>query len=125
MQMRLIRRRIRPGAEGLVDDWLRLLAERRDECIQTLTREQMAVELIFRERLADAEYLTWVVIHGDDPAPLETSPFPIDAIHREYRARCLEENSRAEATAQLFLAPPSVERVIANFAGARAPTKLT
>lgn len=111
----LVRRRIRPGMEAEVDRWMDKLRARRDECIATLDRERMAVELIYRERRPEGEALTWVVVHAPGGRPLEGSPFAIDEIHRSYVERCLDADSLETIEAELFLAPPEVEEAIGRF----------
>jgi len=50
VRVELSRARIKPGMGGEVDRWMRMLNDRLDECVATLDRERMAVELIFRDR---------------------------------------------------------------------------
>ena len=48
MRVELTRVRVKEGKSARVDDWLKMLNDNMDEVIQTLDREQMKVEVIFR-----------------------------------------------------------------------------
>jgi hypothetical protein len=59
-----------------------MLQSRHAECVATLDRERMAVEVVFRSREDDGtEYLWWFSLKGPDGAGPEGSPFAIDADH--------------------------------------------
>jgi len=61
MKVELTRFRIKPNKVGRVDDWLSVLNARIDECVATLGREKMFVEVVFRERHNDEEF--FVLVH--------------------------------------------------------------
>lgn len=115
LAQRLIRRRVRDGLSPEVDRWMEMLRARREECVETLDRERMAVELIFRDRSDAGDYLTWIVIRGPDGASLATSPFSLDHDHRDFARRCLDESTTVEIDAELMLAPPEVTSAIEAF----------
>jgi hypothetical protein len=74
VRVELCRTRIRPGMGGEVDRWMRMLNDRLDECVATLDRERMAVEVIFRDRDEQGEWLYVVSIQGEGGEGLDTSP---------------------------------------------------
>ena len=82
MKVELTRIRIKDGMSPRVDEWFSTLNARKAECVETLEREKMFVETIFREKIGDEEFLYWFSIQGENGESIETSPFPIDTIHR-------------------------------------------
>jgi hypothetical protein len=43
--------------EQEAERWMRMLNDRRDEAVQTLERERVAIEIVFRERDDDGDWL--------------------------------------------------------------------
>lgn len=60
-QTQLLKIRIRPGKTERVVEFLRELAERKDDSLEALRREGMVVESLFLERRDDADYLYYYV----------------------------------------------------------------
>jgi len=54
--------------------------DRLDECVATLDRERMAIEIVFRLRENGADYLFWVNVHGADGISFD----PGSAIDRDH-----------------------------------------
>ena len=90
MKVELTRFRIKPEKLDRVDEWLRVLNSRVDECVATLEREKMFVEVVFRERYKNEDYLYWFSIQHESGEPLETSPHEIDHIHRAFGQECID-----------------------------------
>ena len=65
MRVELTRFRVLPGKSERVDEWLEMLNERMTETLGTLAREKMHVEVVFRERIGDEEFLSWFSIQGE------------------------------------------------------------
>ena len=63
MLVELTRVRVKPGKSARVDEWLAMLNARMDEVKETLIREEMHVEVIFREISGDDEFLYLSLIH--------------------------------------------------------------
>jgi hypothetical protein len=53
----LSRAKVLPGASAEADRWMAMLNERLDECVATLDRERMAIEIIFRLKENGEDYL--------------------------------------------------------------------
>lgn len=103
-----------------VDRWMRMLNERLDECLATLHRDRMAVEVVFREHGDDGEWLYWFSIQGSGaPATAdevdESSRHPIDRDHIELGRRC-KEPGWTEMEPQLVLLPEPVRRAVLAWA---------
>jgi len=57
--VRLSRAKVLPGASAQADQWMAMLSDRLDECVATLDRERMAIEIVFRLRENGEDYLFW------------------------------------------------------------------
>ena len=66
-----------------------MLNDRLDECVATLDRERMAIEIVFRLKDNGEDYLFWVSVHGADGAGLDPVN-PIDRDHIEQARRTKE-----------------------------------
>ena len=111
----LSRAKVLPGAGAEADRWMRMLDERADECVATLDRERMAVEIVFRLKENGEDHLFWVAIKGAGGAPLETSEHPIDRDH-EAQARRTKEPGWVEAEPQVLLLPEPVRQAVLAWA---------
>ncbi|MGA0611237.1 DUF6176 family protein [Caldimonas sp. KR1-144] len=82
---------IKPGKEARAEEWMRMLVERRDECIATLAREQMHYESIFRLWRDGRLYLTWFSVQGEAGERVEGSPFEVDRLHMAFWRECIDD----------------------------------
>lgn len=112
--LQLSRGKVLPGAGAEADRWLAMLNDRLDECVATLDRERMAVELVFRLRENGEDFLYWVAVRGADGAGLDLDN-PIDRDH-EAQARRTKEPGWVEAEPQLLLLPDPVRRAVLAWA---------
>jgi len=109
MKVELTRMHIKEGMSARVDEWFATLNARHEECIETLEREKMYVESIFREKIGEEEFLYWFAIQGEGGERMETSPFPIDAIHRAFSAECVDRSKpRSDMEPEVLLIAPHV-----------------
>ena len=90
MKTELVSFAVTPGMESEAEAWMRLLKERRAECVATLDREKMRYESVFKSEHDGRMYLSWFSVQGEDFAPIEQSPFEIDRLHIEYWDRCID-----------------------------------
>jgi hypothetical protein len=110
----LSRGKVLPGAGGEADRWMQMLNDRHDECVATLDRERMAIEIIFRSQEDGADYLYWVSVRGADGGELDLSN-PIDRDH-EAQARRTKEPGWVEAEPQVLLLPDPVREAVLAWA---------
>jgi len=91
-----------------------MLNDRLDECVATLDRERMAIEIVFRLRENDEDYLFWVSVHGADGIGFD----PGSAIDRDHleQARRTKEPGWTEAEPQLLLLPGPVRDAVLSWA---------
>jgi hypothetical protein len=109
MKVELSRFRIKKDKSARVDEWLGMLNRRMDETLQTLEREQMKLEVIFREVIDGEEYLYWFSVQGEAGEDVGTSPFEVDRLHIAFHEECIDhEYGRRDAQPQVILAPREV-----------------
>jgi hypothetical protein len=111
----LSRAKVLPGASAEADRWMAMLNDRLDECVATLDRERMAIEIVFRLRENDEDYLFWVTVRGAGGEGLETSEAAIDHDHQEQRDRTIVP-ARTKAEPQLLLLPGPIRDAVLAWA---------
>lgn len=111
----LSRAKVLPGASAEADRWMTMLDDRVDECVATLDRERMAVEIVFRLEEAGEDYLFWVTIRGEGGAELESSEHQIDLDHQT-QARRTKEPGWVEAEPQVLMLPEPVREAVLAWA---------
>lgn len=112
--LELSRGTVLPGASAEADRWMEMLDDRLDECVATLDRERMAVEIVFRLREGGTDHLYWVAIKGAGGRGLDLAG-PIDRDH-DAQARRTKEPGWVEAEAQVLLLPDPVRRAVLAWA---------
>jgi hypothetical protein len=112
--LELSRGTVLPGASAEADRWMAMLDDRLDECVATLDRERMAVEIVFRLREDGGDHLYWVSIRGAGGSGLDLSN-PIDRDH-DAQARRTKEPGWVEAEPQVLLLPDPVRRAVLAWA---------
>jgi len=109
MRVELSRFQVKQGKSERVDEWLKILNINVDKVLQTLEREQMKLEVIFREIIDDQEYLYWFSVQDDKGENLSTSPFEVDQKHIEFHSECIEHDyGRRDAQPQVVMVPTIV-----------------
>ena len=111
----LSRAKVLPGASDEADRWMTMLDERVDECVATLDRERMAVEIVFRLREDGQDYLYWVAIRGEGGADLQSSTHQIDLDHQSHAART-KAPGWVEAEPQVLMLPDPVREAVLGWA---------
>jgi len=112
--LELSRGTVLPGASAEADRWMAMLDDRLDECVATLDRERMAVEIVFRLSEDGRDHLYWVAIKGAGGTGLDLSN-PIDRDH-DAQARRTKEPGWVEAEPQVLLLPDPVRRAVLAWA---------
>lgn len=113
MKTELVTFAVKLGMEREVEGWLDLLQKRRDECVETLRRERMRYECIFKSQRDDRLYLTWFSVQAPGGAAVESSPFEIDRLHLEYWEKCIDLTVSPESHEHaVTFAPQEVDRVM-------------
>ena len=115
VRIELSRAPLTPGSHPIVDEWMTMLNERLDECVETLHRERMALELAFRHtESVGTDWLYWVSIQGEDGEGNDMTN-ALDADHVAYAKR-VKGRGWEELTPQLFLAPDHIRNTMVAWA---------
>ena len=110
--MELSRFRIKKDKSDRVDEWMKMLNDNMEEVIQTLDREQMKIEVIFREMINDEEYLYWFSVQGEKGESVETSEF-VDRQHGKFHDECIDHSyGMRDAQPQVIMAPREIARAM-------------
>ena len=100
---------IKRGKEARAQEWMDALRQHHAECVQTLDREAMHFESIFRSELNGVTYLSWFSVQGTSGAHVVTSPFAIDKLHLQFWDECVDRSvSPLEFQHVVDFIPPSV-----------------
>jgi hypothetical protein len=110
LNVQLFRAKVINGQSSTVDEWMSMLNDRLDEGEATLERERMGVEIVFRQRDGDTEYLYWIVICGEGES-VESSHHQLDIDHVAYDERCRERGWET-AQPELLLLQAPVRRAV-------------
>jgi hypothetical protein len=111
----LSRGKVLPGAGAEADRWMRMLDDRVDECVATLDRERMAIEIVFRLREGEDDFLYWVSVRGAAGA---TDLDPDSAIDRDHlaQAKRTKHPGWVEAEPQVLMLPDPVRQAVLEWA---------
>ena len=91
----LTRYRILQGKSERVNEWMAMLNRRLDECLATFEREQMYIELIFRESMGGEEFLYWFSIQGEGGESVNTSQHDLDLECLKFWHECMDRTYNA------------------------------
>ena len=113
MRVELCRFRVKPGKSERVDEWLAMLNTRMEEVLQTLEREQMKLEIIFREMIDGQEYLYWFSVQDEAGEGVRTSPFEVDHLHLAFHEECIDHTyGHHDGQPQVIMAPPHIAQAM-------------
>jgi len=113
MRVELSRFKVKPGKSARVDEWLHMINERMDEAVATLDREEMKLEVIFRELIGGNEYLYWFTVQGESGAPVQTSPHDVDRAHIAFHEECIDHDyGMRDAQPQAIIVPSAVAKAM-------------
>lgn len=104
---------VKPGKEARADEWMCTLVQRRAECVDSLDREAMHFESIFKSERDGRMYLSWLSVQGAGGAHVKTSPLDIDAVHMAFWHECIDRDIAPQTFEHVVdFVPPSVEAAI-------------
>ncbi len=92
-----------------------MLNDRLDECVATLDRERMAIEIVFRLKENGEEYLFWVSVYGPGSQGLDPDN-ALDQAHVKQSERTIAPGQWTEAEPQLLLLPDPVRSAVLSWA---------
>jgi Family of unknown function (DUF6176) len=113
MKVELSRYKVKADKLARTDEWLKMLNDRMAESIPILDREEMKLEVIFREVINGEEYLYWFSVQGEHGESIHTSPHDIDKEHIKFGEECLDHGyGRRDAQPQVVMVPDIVARAM-------------
>ena len=118
LRVELSRAKVKPGMSDETDHWMKMLNDRADECVASLDRERVAIEIVFRLNEDGVDYLYWMTVVGDgdgDGGDGHDLTIPIDHDHNEIGSR-VKEPGWVEAEPQLLLLPAPVRAAVMQWA---------
>jgi uncharacterized protein DUF6176 len=108
MRVELSRYRVREGKSSRVDEWLKMLNDHMMEAMPLLDREEMKLEVIFREVSGDTEYLYWFSVQGDTGTSANDS-YEHGKKHVAFGEECIDHDyARRDAQPQVVMVPERV-----------------
>jgi hypothetical protein len=114
LRVELSRTKVKAGMSDEADRWMKMLNDRADECVATLDRERVAIEIVFRLNEDGIDYLYWMTVAGQGGDGLDLT-IPIDRDHHEIGSR-VKEPGWVEAEPQLLLLPAPVHAAVLQWA---------
>lgn len=119
LHVELSRHLIRDGQSAEADRWMAMLRERREECVATMRRDGLAVEVILRAREGEDDVLYWFEI-GLQSANAEAVPeadrTDLDRVHLDFNQR-VKVPGHTSARVEVVLVPPVIERAMREWLG--------
>ena len=107
--------RVKKGKEERAEEWMRQITARRAECIDTLDREAMYYESVFKSMFEDRMYLAWYSVQGDVHGEVDESEHEIDKLHCAFWNECLDFDWRpVDMEHVVSFAPKSVDNEISK-----------
>jgi Family of unknown function (DUF6176) len=113
LRMQLYRYELNPGKADRFDEWMRFLESQNPAVLQSLERERMYVEGIFRDRERDKEVVYWLTVAAEGGGTSSDSPLEIDKAHMAFLREVIKKGGRTDLTTESFLVAPSVRDAIA------------
>jgi hypothetical protein len=111
LRLELSRSRVVEGKEDELAEWMSMLTERYDECLETLPAERAVFEATFKHREADGSlWIYHLALMGEDGSGLDES-HPVDAAHAAYSRR-VKEPGWEEIEPMFMLTPAHLRDVM-------------
>ncbi len=91
--------KLKPNSIERVREWARTLTTRKEEALETLRNEGVAIESVFLESCPDGDYLIYYMKAKDFNKVKEVfdkSTLPIDVYHRKFKQETMIESSGLE-----------------------------
>lgn len=114
LEASLLRFELQPGVEPTFRDWMQFLRDEHPAVLETLDRERMYVEGIFRDPAREPRVIYWLVVRGTGGASSDTSEHPVDRKHVEFMGRVLRKGSRSQLSTENWLLAPFIAKAIAE-----------
>lgn len=114
--------RVKEGKEKQALEWMKILQDRRDDCIETLAREKMGYESVFKIMIDGRLFLSWFSVQGEGADAVEGSEHEIDMIHCRFHQECIDPNFEPyDHEHVVSFSVPEVERAVSAITGGEMP----
>lgn len=116
LRLELSRSRVVDGKEDELEEWMSMLTQRYDECVETLPAERAVFEATFKHREADGSlWIYHLALMGEDGGGLDESN-PVDAAHAAYSRR-VKEPGWEELEPMFMLTPAHLRDAMQRWGG--------
>jgi Family of unknown function (DUF6176) len=112
LKVALYRYELKPDKLDRFDDWIQFEHTHHAETVETLEREKMYFEAIFRDRENQKDVIYWLAINGEGGSSVDSSPLEIDKQYEAFMHETLKKNSSRALSTEYFLIPEFVMRAI-------------
>lgn len=113
LRVKLYRFELNKDSLAIFNEWMKWHEKEHTAIIETLEREKMYFESIFRDTVRQKDVIYWLAIDGEGGAPVSNSPLKIDSVHNAYAKSCLKRGSRSELQTEFYLVPAFIKKAIA------------
>lgn len=120
LRLELSRAPVNDGKDGELAEWMSMLTDRYDECVETLPAERAVFEATFRHREADGSlWIYHVALTGENGSGLDESN-PVDAAHAAYSRR-VKEPGWEELEPMFMLTPTHLRAAMERWGSSGRP----
>ncbi|HEY0299477.1 MAG TPA: DUF6176 family protein [Arachidicoccus sp.] len=95
-------------------EWVKWHYDAYNAMVESLEREKMYFECVFKDTLNDTDEIYWLAIDAENGASASTSALAIDKKHIEYMKQILIKGSRITLKTEFMLLPAFIEKSIAQ-----------
>lgn len=114
LRLELSRAPVSEGYEDELGEWMAMLTDRYDECLETLSAERAVFEATFKHRESDGSvWIYHLALVGEGGSGLDES-HPVDADHAAYSRR-VKEPGWEELEPLFMLAPEHLRRAMEHW----------
>lgn len=112
LKVTLYRFRLNRDSMAVYEDWIKWQHNQHQAIVETLEREKMYVEAVFRDTVNQPDYIYWLAVNGEGGEHYTTSNLAVDKIHSEYMKKILVKGSRVVLKTEFTLLPAFIEKNI-------------
>ncbi|HEY0272781.1 MAG TPA: DUF6176 family protein [Chitinophaga sp.] len=106
--------RLQKDSMAAYHDWIAWQHADQRAIVQSLERERMYVEAVFRDSIHDPDGIYWLAVNSPGGQPYQNSPLRVDSIHAGFMRRILVPGSRLTLQTEYYLIPGFLQQSIAT-----------
>lgn len=112
LKVTLYRFQLNKEKRNVYGDWIRWQHEEHAAIVQSLDRERMYFESVFRDSAREPDVIYWLAVNGEGGAHYDTSPLAVDQKHDAFMRQILVKGGRTVLQTEFVLMPPFIENSI-------------